>query len=167
MGTLVGAVLFFTSSFSDWEGLPSCFSEDVWLLSVLTRSELKASGVVAVVELVLVGAGGSPAKAWLFCWEETNVALPLPCFNLFLIDFWGRGKNRGATQNLAQTRKGKNTAGKEKRQLARILEKARKRLSRQNSTKKCVNVRGERPQFYKKDNNFRNYVLKWNRCFLE
>ena len=40
----------------------------------------------------------------------------------------------------AQTRKGKKTAGKEKRLLARILEKARKRLSRQNSTKKCVNV---------------------------
>ena len=48
----------------------------------------------------------------------------------------------------AQTRKGKKTAGKEKRLLARILEKARKRLSRQNSTKKCVNVRGKRPQFY-------------------
>ena len=31
--------------------------------------------------------------------------------------------------------------GKEKRLLARILEKARKRLSRQNSTKKCVSVR--------------------------
>ena len=31
--------------------------------------------------------------------------------------------------------------GKEKRLLARILEKARKSLSRQNSTKKCVNVR--------------------------
>ena len=30
--------------------------------------------------------------------------------------------------------------GKEKRLLARILGKARKRLSRQNSTKKCVNV---------------------------
>jgi len=44
----------------------------------------------------------------------------------------------------AQTRKGKKTAGKEKRLLARILEKARKRLSRQNSTKKCVNVRGEK-----------------------
>ena len=42
--------------------------------------------------------------------------------------------------------------GKEKRLLARILEileKARKRLSRQNSTKKCVNVR-------KKDLNFTN-----------
>ena len=41
--------------------------------------------------------------------------------------------------------------GKEKRLLARILnffEKARKRLSRQNSTKKCVNVRGKRPRFY-------------------
>ena len=60
----------------------------------------------------------------------------------------------------AQTRKGKKTAGKEKRLLARILEKARKRLSRQNSTKKCVNVRGKRPQFYKKHNNFKNYVLK-------
>ena len=60
----------------------------------------------------------------------------------------------------AQTRKGKKTAGKEKRLLTRILEKACKRLSQQNSTKKCVNVRGERPQFYKKDNNFRNYVLK-------
>ena len=38
--------------------------------------------------------------------------------------------------------------GKEKRLLARILkflEKARKRLSRQNSTKKCVNVRGKSP----------------------
>ena len=67
----------------------------------------------------------------------------------------------------AQTRKGKKTAGKEKRLLARILEKARKRLSRQNSTKKCVNVRGKRPQFYKKHNNFRNYVLKYNICFLE
>ena len=43
----------------------------------------------------------------------------------------------------AQTRKGKKTAGKEKRLLARILEKAHKRLSRQNSTKKCVNVRGK------------------------
>ena len=42
----------------------------------------------------------------------------------------------------AQTRKGKKTAGKEKRLLARILEKAGKRLSRQNLTKKCVNVRG-------------------------
>ena len=31
--------------------------------------------------------------------------------------------------------------GKEKRLLARILTKARKRLSRQNSTKKCVNLR--------------------------
>ena len=38
--------------------------------------------------------------------------------------------------------------GKEKRLLARILkflEKARKRLSRQNSTKKCINVRGKSP----------------------
>ena len=56
-------------------------------------------------------------------------------------------RTRGATQNLAQTRKGKKTAGKEKktagkekRLLTGILEKARKRLSRQNSTKKCVNV---------------------------
>ena len=68
--------------------------------------------------------------------------------------------DRGDTQNLAQTRKGKKTVSKEKRLLARILEKAHKRLSRQNSTKKCVNVRGKRPQFYKKHNNFRNYVLK-------
>ena len=48
--------------------------------------------------------------------------------------------------------------GKEKRQLARILEileKARKRLSRQNSTKKCVNVREKRPEFYTKHINFR------------
>ena len=60
----------------------------------------------------------------------------------------------------AQTRKGKKTAGKEKRLLARILEKASKRLSRRNSAKKCVNVRGKRPQFYKKHNNFRKYVLK-------
>ena len=46
--------------------------------------------------------------------------------------------------------KEKKTAGKEKRLPARILEKARKHLSQQNSTKKSVNVRGERPQFYKK-----------------
>ena len=50
----------------------------------------------------------------------------------------------------AQTRKGKKTAGKEKRLLARILEKARKRLSRQNSTKKCVNVRGEKASILQK-----------------
>ena len=39
--------------------------------------------------------------------------------------------DRGATQILAQTRKGEKTPGKD-------LTKARKRLSRQNSTKKCV-----------------------------
>ena len=57
----------------------------------------------------------------------------------------------------AQTRKGKKTAGKEKRLLARkkrllarILEKARKRLSQQNSTKKCVNVRGEKASILQK-----------------
>ena len=57
----------------------------------------------------------------------------------------------------AQTRKGKKTTGKEKRLLARkkrlltrILEKARKRLSRQNSTKKCIHVRGEKASILQK-----------------
>ena len=50
----------------------------------------------------------------------------------------------------AQTRKGKKTACKEKRLLARTLEKARKRLSRQNLTKKCVNVRGEKASILQK-----------------
>jgi hypothetical protein len=58
--------------------------------------------------------------------------------------------------------------GKEKRLLARILkflEKARKRLSRLNSTikvRKCE--REKRPGFHKKHTNFRNYnVLRENR----
>ena len=67
--------LFFTSSLSGWEGLPSCCSEGVSLLSVLTRSEFKAPGVDAVV--VLVGAGGSPARALPF-WERAIDALPVP-----------------------------------------------------------------------------------------
>ena len=54
--------------------------------------------------------------------------------------------------------------GKEKGLLARILnflEKARKRLSRQNSTIKVRKCEEKRPEFYKKHTNFRNYnVLK-------
>ena len=58
--------------------------------------------------------------------------------------------SRGATQNLAQTRKGKNTIGKEKRLLARISEKARKRLSRQNSTKKVRKCEGKKASILQK-----------------
>ena len=50
--------------------------------------------------------------------------------------------------------------GKEKKLPARILkilEKARKRLSRQNSTIKVRKCEGKRPEFYKKHINFRNY----------
>ena len=54
--------------------------------------------------------------------------------------------------------------GKEKGLLARILkclEKARKRLSRRNSTIKVRKCEEKRPEFYKKHINFRNYnVLK-------
>ena len=57
--------------------------------------------------------------------------------------------------------------GKEKRLLARILkflEKARKRLSRQNSTIKVRKCERKKPGFYKKHTNFRNYnVLRENR----
>ena len=50
--------------------------------------------------------------------------------------------------------------GKEKRLLARILEileKARKRLSRQNSTIKVRKCEEKRPEFYKEHLNLRNY----------
>jgi len=54
--------------------------------------------------------------------------------------------------------------GKEKRLLARILEileKARKRLSRQNSTIKVRKCEEKRPEFYKEHLNLRDYnVLK-------
>ena len=53
--------------------------------------------------------------------------------------------------------------GKEKRLLARILEileKARKRLSRQNSTIKVRKCEEKRPEFYKKHTNFSDLIRK-------
>ena len=50
--------------------------------------------------------------------------------------------------------------GKEKRLMARILEileKARKHLSRQNSTIKVRKCEEKRPEFYKEHLNLRNY----------
>ena len=60
---------------------------------------------------------------------------------------------RTATQNLAQTRKEKKLPAR----ILKFLEKARKRLSRQNSTIKVRKCEGKRPEFYKKHINFRNY----------
>ena len=70
-------------------------------------------------------------------------------------------------QNLNQDWNSEFGSNKERKKLLarilKILEKARKRLSRQNSTIKVRKCEGKRPEFYKKHINFRNYnVLKQN-----
>ena len=74
-----------------------------------------------------------------------------------------KASHRGATQNLAQTRKGKKLLARKKDcwQGKKTAGKDfRERALTPVATKKCVNVRGKRHQFYKKHNNFRKYVLK-------